>query len=129
MRFTMLILMFFNFHCFAKQLDIAEATILAERFVLENGYTNETNLKFDKPLSLESIEQSSDKNELLKLRFNKLEKQSLAAIKDKESWIVAFDYVDSQPRKFCRLVIVKLDGSEVHIAHQTGKRSYFLNIE
>jgi hypothetical protein len=129
MRYLFLTLMLLSFNSFGEILDIKSAIKIAERFVLENGYTDTINIKFQEPLILESIERTSNRKELLNQRFNQLQRKALGAKLSEQSWFIAFDYSVFEAKKLCRVVILKLDGSEPYMAHQSGYRKYFLSTE
>ncbi len=129
MRYLLFILALTNFGCFANTIDMEDAIEIAEKFIKENGYTNATKASFANPLVLESIERTSDRDALLKQRFNSLKSKALGAKKNHESWLVAFDYAEFEAKKLCRVVVLNLDGSEPYIEHQSGYRSYFLSKE
>lgn len=127
MRLYLLILLFFSsFNLFAKELNRIEAIALAERFILENGYTNAKAVELKSTLALESIELSDDKAELIKRRFNSLNRKAIGAKKDHESWSVAFDYARIKSDKLCRVVVFRLDGSDIFMAHQSGLKHFFV---
>jgi len=120
---------FLSFSCFAETLTMNDAIKIAERFIVENGYTEAININFKDPLELESMEFTSEREKLLKYRFGQLRSKAIGAKKTSESWHIAFDFSEFESKEICRVVILKLDGSLPHMAHQSGSRSYFLGFE
>lgn len=100
----------------------AQAVELAEKFIARNGYTD---LPPDKEnLSLESIEWESDVDEMLKGRYNTLERKAFGVSKGRKGgakgWTVVFrfkDRSDEQTRKNGRAVTMNLDGSKARVEH------------
>jgi len=112
-----------------------QAIKLAEKFIIENGYTS---LPPDKSkLSYELLDQLKDNNidSILKLRQNTLQLKAFCISEDNDKWNIGFLYtnidlskLDSVQRKSDlpgRAVIVMKNGKEIRIAHKDPLFSYF----
>jgi hypothetical protein len=114
----------------ANELLQQEALGVAERFVVENGYTDASRERIKKQLVLENIELSSNTEEILRQRFNSLKAKAIGLRKKhrrySDGWSVAFEYVGAESNSsHCRIVTMKLDGTELRIEHVDGRREYF----
>lgn len=114
----------------AANLTKQEAVSLAEKFVLENGYTNAPPKNIKKKLDNESIEWESDRAKLLKKRYDSLNKKAIGVREGRKNqnsgWSAAFDIADPQYKSICRVVTMNIDGSEIRIEHVDGKREFFV---
>jgi len=117
----------------AESLTKDQAIALAERFVLENGYTNAPNSKIKRDLDFESIEWAGSREQLLQLRFNTLMPKAIGIkrinLRFPDGWSVAFDYTDPTSSHSCRVVTMKSDGTEMRVEHQDGIRSHFMGFD
>jgi hypothetical protein len=114
-----------------KQLTEADAIRLAERFIVQNGYTDLPAMKDKTKLSHESID-FSDPDERLKLRFNSLERKAYGLGKvdlRKDGWTIVFRYNANNNRSgrndyhqyvktVGRALTMKADGSDIRMMHQ-----------
>ncbi|MGH6754048.1 MAG: hypothetical protein ACREO0_00455 [Pseudoxanthomonas sp.] len=119
----------------AQALSRENAVALAEKFVAENGYTNAAPSRIKDRLDSESIEWASNRDEILRLRFNTLQPIAIGAKHGRKGvetgWSIAFDYVSGTPgeRDACRVVTLDSDGSNMRIEHVGGIRKYFFGFD
>ncbi len=100
----------------------SEAVALAEKFIVQNGYTD---LPPDKTkLSYESIEWEANVDRMLELRHDTLERRAYGVLSgrrgQKSGWTVVFRYKhpsDEQTRSNGRAVTMNLDGSKPRVEH------------
>ena len=115
----------------ADPLTAEQAVAKAEEFVLANGYTDAESDKIKQELEHESLERASSRDEILKARFNTLQRRAIGVRRGAQQgagWSVAFDYVEphkSEDRAACRVVTMKPDGSDMRVEHQDGIRDFF----
>lgn len=119
---SLVFILFANSYSQRKSLSKAEAIRLAEIFIVQNGYTD---LPPDKSkIAFESIEWESDINEILKSRYDTLERKAYGIAhrtKDTSGWTVIFRYKHpsyQEMRKSGRAVTMKLDGSNMGVEHK-----------
>ena len=119
----------------AQSLSKQAAIALAERFVVENGYTSADPSRIKDQLDFESIEWTDDRNEMLKLRHSTLQPKAIGAKQgrngDNHGWSIAFDYVRGTfgGRDVCRVVTMGSDGSSIRIEHMDGFRKFFVGFD
>ena len=111
-----------------------QAVKLAEKFIIDNGYTD---LPADKSkLSYELFDQyENNVDSILKRRHNTLQPKAFCISEDKDRWDVGFlsvgvelsklDSLQRQTNLSGRAVIVMKDGKEIRIAHKDPLFSYF----
>lgn len=101
----------------------AQAVEFAEKFIERNGYTD---LPPDKDnLAYESIERKSDVDEMLKMRYDTLERQAFGISRGRKGipdsgWTVVFRYKNSSDQttsKIGRAVTMNFDGSAARVEH------------
>jgi len=115
----------------AADLTRQQAIRLAEKYVLENGYTAAPRSQVKRQLDPESLKFSSDVEENLRMRYNTLRPKAIGARLDKgrrygKAWSVAFDYAGpTRYADICRIVTMKPDGSGIYMEHVEGDRLYF----
>lgn len=113
----------------ATDLTKEQSVVLAEKFILENGYTDAPAGALKETLDNESIEWVASRDGLLKERFNSLGKKAIGAKSGRKNqnkgWSVAFDYVNTQYQASCRVVTMNLDGSDIRLEHVDGSREFF----
>jgi hypothetical protein len=115
-----------------QSLSQKAAVALAEKFIIQNGYTNAAPDRVKAQLDFESIERAESRSEMLRQRHNTLRPKAIGARKgrkgSKAGWSIAFDYAPSVPggRDLCRVVTMDSDGSGIRIEHVAGVRSYFV---
>lgn len=115
----------------AQALSSQDAIALAEKFVVENGYTNAAQDHIKHQLDFESIEWTADRSEMLRRRHNTLQPKAIGAKQRrkgaKHGWSIAFDYATGTPggQDVCRVVTMDGDGSSMRIEHVDGIRKFF----
>jgi hypothetical protein len=111
------------------------AVVLAEKFVAENGYTNLPAENVKPELDPESIEWNTTREKILEFRFNTLKPRAIGIKREHrngpDGWSVAFDYTSPPPVEpgICRVVTMKEDGSDLHMQHKAGIRTYFTGFD
>ena len=110
-----------------RALTREEAVAVAERFVRDNGYTDAPKEELKVDLDFESIEFAADREELLRQRKNSLQPKAIGAKQTSSGWGVAFDHFKPQSDT-CRVVTMRLDGSEIRVQHQDGLREFWLGL-
>ena len=119
--------------CVAGELSKSDAIEIAEKFILENGYTDAPSNQIKEDLDYESIEWANDQNELLNQRFNQLKSSAIGIKKGRKGgepgWSVAFDIVDAKSNNNCRVVTMNLDGTDIRVEHVDGKRPAFIGFD
>jgi len=119
----------------SEPLSQAAAVEAAERFVVQNGYTDAPVTQAKERLEHESIEWSNDRAKLLSARFNSLKAKAIGLRHGRKGsphgWSVAFDYKvpTTGEEAVCRVVTMAEDGSEPRMEHVDGFRSYFSGFE
>ena len=115
----------------AQALSQKAAVAWAEKFIVQNGYTNAAPSQIKQRLDFESIERADSRDEMLRQRHNTLQPKAIGAKKGrkgaKAGWSIAFAYVPSVRggRDLCRVVTMDADGSNIRIEHVDGIRNYF----
>jgi hypothetical protein len=112
----------------------AQAVALAERFVVENGYTAQA-AKGGR-LDSESLDTilGLARSEQLQLRSGSLVGKAIGAKplnhRQEPGWSIAFDYAGQpgDPER-CRVVTMDRDGAHIAIQHVDGFRSYFAGFQ
>ena len=105
-----------------RGLSEAEAIKLAERFIVQNGYTD---LPPDKSkLANESFELAESVEEMLKMRYDTLEPKAYGVSRSRKGgspgWTVVFRYKhpsSQQMRRNGRAVTMNLDGGDMRVEH------------
>ena len=104
-----------------KEITQEEAIKIAEKFIIENGYTDLPPTDDKKKIVFESIEWNSDLEEMLKGRHNTLQKKAYGILKGRkgntEGFTVVFLYVDGSIKKTGRAVTMDLDGNNLRVEH------------
>lgn len=106
-----------------EELSKQEAVQIAEEFIVQNGYTDLPPIGDKSKLSYETIEVSSDVDEVLRYRHHTLERNAHGAIrrgKSEPGWIVVFRYDPSYKYyspEAGRAVTMDLDGSNLRMQH------------
>jgi hypothetical protein len=104
-----------------KEINEADAIKIAEKFIIENGYTDLPPTDDKKKLVFELIEWNSDIEEILKGRHNTLQKTAYGILKGRkgktEGFTVVFLYVDGSNKKTGRAVTMDLDGKNIRVEH------------
>jgi hypothetical protein len=109
-----------------------EAIDIAEYFIAQNGYTNAPPMADKSNLKLESLEYSSDPDEILAHRHNTLESKAYEVIRhrDNTGWTIVFRFSGTNEMynrlaganearyKDGRAVVMDQYGREVHVEHQ-----------
>lgn len=119
----------------AQVLTKQSAVALAEKFVVENGYTNAAPDRIKRRIDFESIEWAESRNELLKHRYNTLRPKAVGAKPSPKgaeiAWSVAFDYMPgtTDTQDICRVVTMDGNGSKMRIQHLDGVRKIFLGFD
>ena len=121
-RATLLLLLLLSLGCKsqAKVLSRQQAVHAAERFIVENGYTNLPPMSDTSKLTFESIERYSDPKEILELRRNSLERKAYGFVgtgKGKSGWTIVFRYKNLRNSKTGRAVTMDLDGRNKRVQH------------
>ena len=103
----------------AVKLSEAQAIEFAEKFIQRNGYTD---LPPDKEnLARESIELESNVDEMLKMRYDTLERKAFGIlsgqVRNEAGWTVVFKFKNSSSKNG-RAVTMNLDGSRARVEHQ-----------
>ncbi|SDH80720.1 hypothetical protein SAMN04488062_11517 [Flavobacterium omnivorum] len=117
----------------SDQLSKEQAIKLAEKFIVDNGYTS---LPGDKSkLSYELFDSENNVDNILKGRHNSLNPKAFCISEDTDRWNVGFlsssvdkTKLNSSQRKSNlkgRAVIVMKSGNEIRIAHKEPLFSYF----
>jgi hypothetical protein len=117
---TLLLLLSSGCKSQAKVLDRQQAVRAAERFIVENGYTDLPPMWDTSKLTLESIEWTSDRKKILKQRHNTLERKAYGLVgnsKGKSGWTIVFRYKNSRNSKTGRAVTMDLDGKNKRVQH------------
>ena len=115
-----------------QSLSQKAAVALAEKFIVQNGYTNASPDRIKPQLDFESLERAESRGEILRQRHNTLRPKAIGAKMgrkgSKAGWSIAFDYGPSAPggRDLCRVVTMDSDGSHIRIEHVDGVRSHFV---
>ena len=110
-----------------------EAIQIAERFVLENGYTNAPREKVKVQLDHESIEVIVEgkeaREQLLAARVDTLKPKAIGTRRGRkggsDGWSVAFEYTHPSLNDTCRVVTMDLDGTNIRVEHVDGILSFF----
>jgi hypothetical protein len=119
----------------SESISRGAAVEAAERFVVQNGYTDASATQVKERLDPESLERSMDRAKLLSARFNTLKPKAIGLRHARrgrpQGWSVAFDYMDPPTKDVavCRVVTMAEDGSEARMEHVDGFRSYFSGFE
>ncbi len=104
-----------------KNITETEAIKIAENFIIENGYTDLPAMSDKKNLVFESIEWSSDVEEILKERHNTLQKKAYGILNGRKGntvgFTVVFLFVDNSIKKTGRAVTMDLDGKNIRVEH------------
>lgn len=95
-----------------------EAIRKAEEFIALNGYTDFPPTEDSLKITLESIEWTSNYNELLKSRYDTLERKAFGILKTSNEWIVVFRYKKDTEHSAGRAVTMSLSGSKLRVEHQ-----------
>jgi hypothetical protein len=101
-----------------KSLSESEAVRLAEEFIAQNGYTDLPPVR-DK-IAHESIEWTSNIDELLKARHNTLERKAYGIVRERKGGASGWTVVFRQKCRKCtngRAVTMNLDGSNRRVEH------------
>ena len=117
---VLLLLLNLGFKSQAKTLSRQQAVRAAEKFIIENGYTNLPPMSDTSKLTLESIEWTSDRKRILKQRHNSLERKAygfLGNSKGKPGWTIAFRYKNSRNKDAGRAVTMDVDGKNKRMQH------------
>ena len=117
----------------SASLSKEEAIQTAERFVLENGYTNAPREKVKEQLDHESIEMIVEgkeaREQLLVARVDTLKPKAIGIRKGRkggsDGWSVAFEYTNSSLNNTCRVVTMNSDGTSMRVEHVDGILSFF----
>lgn len=117
----------------AASLSKEEAIQTAERFVLENGYTNAPREKVKAQLDHESIEMIVEgkeaREQLLDARVDTLKLKAIGIRKGRkggsDGWSVAFEYTNPSLNETCRVVTMNSDGTNMRVEHVDGILSFF----
>ena len=119
----------------ASPLSKAEAVALAEKFILENGYTSVEPGWFQAKVNTESLNFGLSREETLRLRKGQLSGKAIGIRSDtqrdgKPGWSVAFDYAKGDPAPTtCRVVRMHADGTDLYVQHVEGIRTYFVGFD
>jgi hypothetical protein len=119
----------------AETIPQGTAVALAEKFVVENGYTTSPPEIFKSPLDPEMWDSALTHNQVLKMRFNTLKPKAIGAKPggrlDKSGWSVAFDYVPGKGVNpgSCRVVEINRDGTKIWMVHEDGMRNFFAGLD
>ena len=115
-----------------NELTKEQAIELAEKFIIDNGYTN---LPANKTKLNYELLDENDVDKLIARRKNTLHKKAFCISENEERWDVGFlstsvdlKNLDSEKRKSDlsgRAVIVMKNGKEIRIAHKEPLFSYF----
>ena len=112
-----------------------EAVALAEKFILENGYTAIEPGWFQAKVNTESLNFGLSRQETLRLRKGQLVAKAIGIKSDtqrdgKPGWSVAFDYAKGdQAPTTCRVVRMHANGTDPYVEHVEGIRSYFIGFD
>ncbi len=104
----------------AKVLNRQQAVQAAEKFIVQNGYTNLPPLPGNTKLAPESLEWTSDRAEMLKERYNTLERKAYGFVahgKGKPGWTIVFRYKHGSNPRNGRAVTMDLDGQNKRVQH------------
>lgn len=131
--FCMVIVLLLPGLVWPASLSKEEAIQTAERFVLENGYTNAPREQVKAQLDHESIEligEGKDTREkLLAQRVDTLKPKAIGIRKGRkggrDGWSVAFEYREPSLNDTCRVVTMNLDGTDMQVEHVDGILSRF----
>ena len=137
MKTFLLLVLLFKFNNVARAADLtkAEAIAAAEKFIVENGYTDAPKEKIKPTLDNESLAfPPMSREEQLEARFNSLKPKAIGIRNERKSrkpgWSIAFDYaVFAMESGNCRVVTMDLDGSGMRVEHVEGIRDRFLGFE
>lgn len=111
-----------------------QAIVLAEQFVIDNGYTN---LPADKSKLSYELFDSNENNvdSILKRRYNSLHPKAFCITERNNRWDIGFlstgvdlsklDSIQFQSNLTGRAIIVMRNGKEIRIAHKTPLFSLF----
>ena len=117
----------------SASLSKEEAIQTAERFVLENGYTNAPRETVKAQLDHESIEMIVEgkeaREQLLAARVDTLKPKAIGIRRGRkggsDGWSVAFEYTNQSLNDTCRVVTMNLDGTKIRVEHVDGILSFF----
>jgi len=128
--FIFALLYWFSASSWAAQLSPEEAVRRAEIFIVQNGYTSAPEASVKHKLDDESLELNQHYRDKVNGRFNTLKPKAIGVRHGRtdgsEGWSVAFDYVNPTLSSYqCRLVTLKLDGSDMRVEHTSGRRNNF----
>jgi len=119
----------------APALSQQAAIALAEKFVLENGYTSAGPDRIKRELDPESIEWTEDRAETLRDRHDTLQPRAIGARSGRRGgaggWSIAFDYTAriEGARDACRVVTMDADGTNIRVEHVDGMRQAFAGFD
>jgi hypothetical protein len=118
----------------AQALTKNAAVTVAQKFVVENGYTDAPRREVKDKLDPESLELSAGRDSVLSGRINTLRRVAIGikfgAKYKAAGWSVAFDYVGGGPSpRNCRVVTMDEDGTNIRMQHVDGIRSYFAGFD
>lgn len=101
-------------------LDEKMAIAAAEKFIVDNGYTDLPPLQDETQISYEPIERKSAPGEILQTRHNTLERKAYSIGKGRKGsklgWTVGFRYKGGDD-KSGRAVTMDLDGGNIRVEH------------
>ena len=109
----------FSMSCGTARLSKSEAIELAEKYVLEQGYTDKEIVIDSTQLDLDLFENRANKNGVLKLRHNTLEPAASFSSKGLRRWTVGFRNVRDTTR--FRVVVIPRNGKKIRMEHQDLK--------
>ncbi len=119
----------------AQVLSKLDATALAEKFVVENGYTSASPERVKRQPDFESVERTDNRSEMLQQRFNTLLSKAIGAKQGRKGsavgWSIAFEYTltVANMHDICRVVTMNDDGSNMHMEHVDGFRKFFAGFD
>jgi hypothetical protein len=115
-----------------------QAVKIAERFIIDNGYTS---LPADKSkLNYELLDQLGENNldSILKWRHNTLQLKAFCILEDEDKWDIGFlstkvdlsklDSIQRQKNLRGRSIVVTKDGKEIRMEHKDPLFSYFIKL-
>ena len=96
-----------------------EAIRIAEQFIKDQGYTDVPTTLSKDQIVFESLEWTSDVNEILKMRRESLKPKAMEAIINESQWLVTFEYAKaSTDSSSGRAVKMSLAGKKIRVMHE-----------
>ena len=111
--------------CVANQkITKKEAIGLAEKYVVEQGFTDKKPDLNTTQIDLDIVEAYLEIDRIVELRYNQLDDKAIYSKKIKEGWIIGFDYKERRQRKGLKqmkevkAVLISKNGKDISMIHE-----------